>query len=105
VPAPPAGRPDAVLGTAGLDRFLLDLHAGDQPPAVSSWLRALAVLRLIGPGYRPADDASHHMSGEAIADWFDFIIHDQRATPTRPLTRPTAQPQNRVLLVELDPGA
>jgi erythromycin esterase len=92
VPAPPAGRPDAVLGTAGPDRFLLDLHAGDQPAAVRSWLRAPAELRLIGPGYRPADDATHHMSGGAIADWFDFIIHDQRATPTRPLAGPTHRP-------------
>jgi erythromycin esterase len=84
VPEPPSGRPDAVLGDLGLDRFLLDLQS-DHPLTVRAWLEAPARFRLIGPGYRPAEDASHHMSGGSLTDWFDFTIHHHQVTPTRPL--------------------
>ena len=84
VPEPPSGRPDAVLGDVGLDRFLLDLRR-DHPPPVRAWLEAPARFRLIGPGYRPVEDAGHHMRGGSLADWFDFIIHHHQVTPTRSL--------------------
>jgi erythromycin esterase len=84
VPEPPSGRPDAVLGEVGLDRFLLNLRS-DHPPSVRDWLEAPATFRLIGPSYRPMEDAGHHMRGGSLADWFDFIIHHHQVTPTRSL--------------------
>jgi erythromycin esterase len=84
VPEPPPGRPDAVLGETGLDRFLLDLR-GDHPASVRDWLEAPAKFRLVGPGYRTEDDAGHHMRGGSLADWFDFLVHHHQVTPTRPL--------------------
>jgi erythromycin esterase len=84
VPEPPPGRPDAILGDVGLDRFLLDIR-GDHPLAVRAWLDAPARFRLIGPGHRTAEDAHHHMSGGSLADWFDFTIHHHQVTPTRPI--------------------
>lgn len=84
VPAPPPEFADAVLGAAGMDTYLLDLHA-PQPRAVQAWLDAPAKLRLIGPGYNPEYDSAHHMSGGSLADWFDVIVHAREVTPIRPL--------------------
>lgn len=87
IPAPQHGRPDEILGRVGLDGYLLDLRA-DQPPAVRAWLRSPTKLRLIGPGYSPAHDADHHMSGGGLVDWFDLIVHRQEVTPTTALAIP-----------------
>ena len=43
-------------------------------------------MRLIGPSYRADDDANHHMTGGALADWFDLVFHHGQATPTHPIT-------------------
>lgn len=83
VPAPTAGRADSVLGGAGLDTYLLELHHGLQD-SLRAWLDAPATLRLIGPGYDPRDDANQHMSGGSLADWYDVVIHCRLVTPTRP---------------------
>jgi erythromycin esterase len=84
VPAPTPGRADALLGSTGLAAYLLDLRA-DQPDPVRTRLQAPAKLRLIGPNYDPDDDASHHMSGGSLNDWFDLIIHHREVTPTHPI--------------------
>jgi erythromycin esterase len=83
-PVPPASPPlvDATLARAGLDAYLLDLHA-PRPPAVERWLTAPARARLIGPRYDAARDADHHLAGAALADWFDVLVHVQRVTPAR----------------------
>jgi erythromycin esterase len=85
VPPPPAAFADAALGTAGLDTYLLDLHAS-QPPPVRAWLTSPAKVRLIGPRFDPDDNAAFHMTGGSLAEWFDIIIHRQATTSTHPLT-------------------
>jgi erythromycin esterase len=83
-PVPPASPPlvDATLARAGLEAYLLDLHA-PRPPAVERWLTAPARARLIGPRYDAARDAEHHLAGAALADWFDVLVHVQQVTPAR----------------------
>jgi erythromycin esterase len=84
-PVPPASPSlvDAVLARAGLDAYLLDLHAGagTRPAGVDRWLTAQA--RLIGPRYDAAHDADYHLAGAALADWFAAIVHIQQVTPAR----------------------
>jgi erythromycin esterase len=82
VPAPSPAFADAVLGSVGLDTYLLDLHA-KQSDSVQAWLNSPTKTRLIGPHYDSADDAAYHMSGGSLAEWFDVIIHSQEATPIR----------------------
>ncbi|MFD3523885.1 erythromycin esterase family protein [Streptomyces sp. NPDC058653] len=82
VPAPPAEFADAVLGGAGIDAYLLDLRA-DAPTAVRSWLDRPTRTRLIGPHYDPEDNASYHLSGGSLADWFDAVVHTRKVTPAR----------------------
>ncbi|MFI8812175.1 erythromycin esterase family protein [Streptomyces sp. NPDC055082] len=82
VPAPPAEFADAVLGSAGLDTYLLDLR-DDAPAAVRAWLDAPARTRVIGPVYDPADNAAHRLSGGSLADWFDILLHSRVVTPVR----------------------
>ena len=84
VPPPPDSFADAVLGAAGLDAFLLDLHA-PAPPPVRAWLSGPATVRLIGPHYDPDDDAAYHLTGGSLAQWFDVIAHVQAVTDVRPL--------------------
>lgn len=82
VPAPPAEFADAVLGSAGLDTYLLDLR-DDAPAAVRAWLDSPARTRVIGPVYDPADNAAHRLSGGSLADWFDILLHSRVVTPVR----------------------
>lgn len=85
VPAPPNGSADAVLGAAGQQAYLLDLHA-EQPEPVWVWLDQPAKWRMVGPGYDPANDAEgNNMSGGSLSEWFDVIVHTQEITPTRSL--------------------
>jgi erythromycin esterase len=83
-PVPPASPPlvDATLARAGLDAYLLDLHA-PRPPAVERWLTAPARARLIGPRYDATRDAEHHLAGAALAEWYDVLVHVQEVTPAR----------------------
>lgn len=85
VPPPPAEFADAVLGGTGLDAYLLDLRT-DAPATVRTWLDTPTKTRLIGPGYDPADDAAHHISGGSPAGWFDAVLHTQEVTPVRVLS-------------------
>lgn len=73
---------DAVLGDAGPTSYLLDLHTSP-PDSIRAWLEEPAKLRLIGPRYDPADDAS--MTGGSLVEWFDIIIHTREVRPTRSL--------------------
>lgn len=85
VPPPPTAFADAVLGATRLDTYLLDLHAS-QLPAVRVWLTSPSKVRLIGPRFDPNDNASFHLTGGSLAEWFDIIIHHQATTSSRPLT-------------------
>ncbi|MGP3953609.1 erythromycin esterase family protein [Streptomyces sp. 7N604] len=91
VPAPPSEFADAMLGSAGLDAYLLDLKA-DGPGRVRTWLSTPTRTRLIGPAYDPRDDGAYHMSGGSLADWFDAVIHVQEVTPVRLLDGEKAEP-------------
>jgi erythromycin esterase len=81
VPPPPAQFVDAALAADTIPDYLLDLRA-EAPPAVRYWLHTPAVMRAIGPAYDPTNDPAYHMSGGALADWFDVIIHQQQVTLT-----------------------
>lgn len=82
---PPADFADAVLGGTGLDAYLLDLRV-DGPPPVRTWLDTPTKTRLIGPHYDPTDNASYHLSGGSLADWFDAVLHTREVTPVRALS-------------------
>ncbi|MGI5325278.1 erythromycin esterase family protein [Actinomadura nitritigenes] len=84
VPPPPAAFGDAVLGQAGPPHYLLNLR-GQHPAAVAAWLAAPAPIRVIGPGYRPEDDADHAMPGSSPGALLDLVIHSHEVTPARPL--------------------
>jgi erythromycin esterase len=84
VPPPPAAFGDAVLGQAGPPHYLLDLR-GPHPAAVAAWLAAPAPIRVIGPGYRPEDDADHAMPGSSPGALLDLVLHSQEVTPARML--------------------
>lgn len=86
VPSPPAAFGDAVLGAAGPPHYLLDLRdARTRTDAVGAWLGTPAPVRVIGPGYRPADDHDHHVGGGAPGTLFDVVVHSREVTPARPL--------------------
>jgi erythromycin esterase len=61
------------LGMAGLDRSLLDLRA-PAPPPVRDWLDA--PIRTRGPS-----GPGSYVDGGTAAQWFDVIVHEQRAAP------------------------
>lgn len=79
VPPPQPTFADAAFGNA---EFLLDLRA-PAPEPVREWLAAPAFLRAIGPTYDPTADADHNMSGGALGDWFDALVHLDEVGPTR----------------------
>jgi erythromycin esterase len=81
VPAPPPHFAEAILGGAGDDAYLLDLHA-DMPETVRAWLDGPATVRL-APSFNPAADADTHMTGGSLTEWFDVIIHMNCVAPTR----------------------
>ncbi|MFD0898938.1 erythromycin esterase family protein [Actinomadura sediminis] len=86
VPPPPAAFGDAVLGTAGPPHYLLDLRdARTRTDEVGAWLGTPAPVRVIGPGYRPADDPDHNIQGGAPGALFDVVVHSREVTPARPL--------------------
>ncbi|MEU0990747.1 erythromycin esterase family protein [Streptomyces sp. NPDC005953] len=91
-PVPPPDYAEAVLGSAGHDAYLLDLRSGVPPAGVWRWLTAPARTRLVGPGYDPADDRAHQLSGGSLAQWFDAIVHWRKVTPARPLRVPHSEP-------------
>lgn len=72
-PVPPEEFVETVLGSAGPDAYLLDLRGlrADRPTKT----------RLVGPSYDPADDASYHLSGGSLGEWFDVIAHWRQVTP------------------------
>jgi erythromycin esterase len=85
IPAPPTEFAEALLGSTGLDAYLLDLH-GDGPPSVRAWLGTPTKTRMIGPSYDANDNAAYHISGGSLATWFDAILHSQEVTPVRLLS-------------------
>ncbi|WP_067486408.1 erythromycin esterase family protein [Actinomadura hibisca] len=76
VPPLPAGTADAVLAT-GPERYLLDVRDGP--------FTEPGPIRVIGPGYRPEDDADHVMEGGALGTLFDVVAHVREVTPPKPL--------------------
>lgn len=78
VPAPPTDFAEAVLGDAGIDTYFLDLRA-DAPAPVRAWLDTPTKARLIGPRYDP----QLFLSGGALAEWFDIVVHVTSTTPVR----------------------
>ncbi|WP_413809771.1 erythromycin esterase family protein [Streptomyces sp. OE57] len=85
VPEPPAEFADAILGGTALDAHLLDPRA-DSPAPVRAWFATPTRTRLLGPGYDPADDAAHHLSGGSLADWCDAVLHVREVTSARLLS-------------------
>ncbi|MGP3976297.1 erythromycin esterase family protein [Streptomyces sp. 8N114] len=83
VPAPPEEFAESVLGTAGPAAYLWDLRTGTAPGPVRDWLRTHTRTRLVGPGYDPADDPAHHLSGGGLSDWFDALVHVREVGPAR----------------------
>ncbi|TWF75780.1 erythromycin esterase [Pseudonocardia hierapolitana] len=61
------------LGRAGLDRCLLDLRA-PAPQSVRDWLAA--PIRTRGPS-----GPGSYVDGGTASQWFDVIVHEQRAAP------------------------
>ncbi|MFI0355196.1 erythromycin esterase family protein [Actinomadura sp. 9N407] len=85
VPPPPGDYADSVLDTAATTgHYLVDLRDPGAAPEVTAWLNAPSKLRVIGPGYRPEDDADHHMAGGTVAGWLDVAVHSREVTPSRP---------------------
>ncbi|MEV5831346.1 erythromycin esterase family protein [Spirillospora sp. NPDC052242] len=77
---------DAARGAAGPPHYLLDLRdARARTDAVGAWLGTPAPVRVIGPGYRPADDADHNVQGGAPGTLFDVVVHSREVTPALPL--------------------
>lgn len=86
LPAPGADFIDATLSAAAAGRagYVLNLRT-PRPEPVRRLLDAPTRTRLIGPFYDPRDDAAHHLSGGALANWFDAVVHTEQVTPARPL--------------------
>ena len=82
VPAPPSEFAEWTLGDAGLEDFIVDLHA-PAPDEVRAWLSVPARLRVIGPSYEPERDSDYFMSINSLAESFDAIIQLEEVTPTR----------------------
>lgn len=85
VPDPQPPFVEHTLGLVSHPTFLLDL-APPHPPSVHAWLDHPANVRVIGPRYDPADDASYHLTGRPAA-LFDALVHQQRITPATYLDR------------------
>ncbi|MFI6498086.1 erythromycin esterase family protein [Nonomuraea typhae] len=81
VPAPMAGSADAVLTSAGPERYLLDLRA-PRPEPVGEWLRGPHKLRVIGGIYDAADDSGHYLTTGPLDEWFDAVLQVGAVTPT-----------------------
>ncbi|WP_157248289.1 erythromycin esterase family protein [Nonomuraea typhae] len=81
VPAPMAGSADAVLTSAGPERYLLGLRA-PRPGPVSEWLRGPHKLRIIGGIYDAADDSGHYLTTGPLDEWFDAVLQVGTVTPT-----------------------
>jgi erythromycin esterase len=82
VPPPPDGFTERPLGDVALPQYLLDLRT-PAPLAVRSWLQGPAKIRVTGATYDPTNHAAHYMTGGALAEWFDLIVHRQAVTPSR----------------------
>jgi erythromycin esterase-like protein len=83
VPRPEPDWGDRALGDANLDQFALDLRA-DALPAVRAWREAPTKVRMVG-SFDPQRPEAYYMTGGAMAQWFDVIVHRQVVTPWRPL--------------------
>lgn len=84
-PEPPPQFAESVLGSASAAAYLWDLRADDAPEPVREWLAGPTRTRLVGPAYDPSDDAAHHLSGNALGDWFDVLVHVREVTPVHAL--------------------
>jgi erythromycin esterase len=74
--APPPGYfTDAAFGDTD---FMVDLRDG-------GWPAEPATIRAIGPSYDPTAPGDFTMSGGALGDWFDAIVHTGTVTPSRML--------------------
>jgi erythromycin esterase len=82
VPSPAPGTLEADLDALGRPTVLVQLRS--LLDARTSIVRPDRV-RIVGPDYKPDNDASHSMVGDP-AQWFDFVIHQQIGTPTTFLT-------------------
>lgn len=76
--SPPAHSYNAVLGSAGLPLYLLDLRT---PPngAVRQWLDGPQDFHKIGGGYDPARPTADDVT-VALGSYFDLIIAVQQTT-------------------------
>ncbi|WP_407547926.1 erythromycin esterase family protein [Streptomyces sp. Pv4-95] len=84
VPVPPPDFAESVLGAVATAAYYVpDLRTGPPPGPVRDWLHTPTRTRLVGPAYDPADDRNHHLSGGALADWFDALLHVREVTPAR----------------------
>lgn len=83
-PVPPAEFAEAVLGSADLPAYFLDLRTR-RPAPVDAWLDAPTRTRLVGPFYDAREDADHYLSGGSLAEWFDAVAHVREVTPVRAL--------------------
>ncbi|MER7048361.1 erythromycin esterase family protein [Streptomyces jumonjinensis] len=87
VPPPGHTLAEHTLDAAGSPgaAYLVDLRAA-APPAVAAWRDAPARTRMVGPGYDPAHDADHCMTGGSLKQWFDALVHVHQVTPAQTLS-------------------
>ncbi|MFD4025856.1 erythromycin esterase family protein [Streptomyces sp. NPDC058576] len=85
VPRPGGALVEHTLDAAGPPgpAYLLDLRTS-APPAFAAWRDAPARIRMVGPGYDPAHDADHCMTGGSLREWFDALVHVHEVTRTEP---------------------
>ncbi|MFG2894758.1 erythromycin esterase family protein [Streptomyces sp. NPDC048248] len=84
VPVPPPDFAESVLdAVAPAAYYVTDLRTGPPPGPVRDWLHTPTRTRLVGPAYDPTDDQDHHLSGGALADWFDALVHVREVTPAQ----------------------
>jgi erythromycin esterase-like protein len=82
VPPPDVSLVDHVLGRAGDRDYFIDLHHHGRP-AVRSWLRGTAKMRIIGSAYYPANDVKYAITVDPWGGAFDAILHLNQVTPSR----------------------
>ncbi|MGH2477271.1 MAG: erythromycin esterase family protein, partial [Candidatus Limnocylindrales bacterium] len=84
LPPPPRHFAESVLAEVDTPAWYLDLH---RPPlgAPQRWTDRAAATRLIGPHYKPEEDARYCLTGRSFRQWFDAIIYVRDITPVRPL--------------------